>query len=277
MVVCGPGSAGPDSHGMDVITMNGSVTGRPPGGRGAWGPVRGADGCGGGGGASRSGGASSGAVSDGTPAGAQAVPDGGSVAAGVVWGVLTAAEEPLSIAALALSASVPRSAVAQALERFEEAALVLRVPRGRCASDLWMLAGGVREGIGIAAQGSSHGEPGHGPEPLCAVGGEAPVAHASEADLPSTDGMRMAAVVKPPRLAKGELEARVLAKLRELYPQDLGPLAMSREVGGYSSGAVSNCLERLSSSGRAVLTCQAPKRYAALPPQAEHGETGHAA
>ena len=249
----------------------GGSTGSGPGGRGA---VRAGGGHGGDGTASGPGGAGSG----GDAAGVAAVPDGGSVAAGLVWGVLTAAEEPLSVAALVSSASVPTSAVARALERFEAASLVLRVPRGRSASDLWVLAGGVREGIGVAAQGSSSsGGYGHGPVLLRAVGGEAVVAPVAEADLPLTQGLQAGPVAKPPRLAKGALEAKVLAKLRELYPQELGPLAVSRAVGGYSSGAVSNCLERLCVSGRAVLTCQAPKRYAALPPHAEHGETGRAA
>jgi hypothetical protein len=86
-------------------------------------------------------------------------------------------------------------------------------------------------------------------------------------------------VVEPPRLTKGELEARVLSTLRTLYPQELGPLGgLSREIGGYSSGAVSNALVRLHAKGRILQTCPAPKRYTALPPEArEEGALHHAA
>ena len=257
--------------------MDGSLAPRPAGGRGTARPGRGADGRGGGGGAPGSGGAGSG-----DDAAGAAVPDGGSVAAGLVWGVLTAAEEPLSVGALASAASVPESAVAQALERFEAAALVLRVPRGRSASDLWVLAGGVREGIGITARASAGGGYGHGPALLRGADGAAgcDVVAVSEADLPVTDGLRLGGaepLVKLPRLAKGELEAKVLALLRARYPQEFGPLGLARELGGYSSGAVSNALERLAGKSLVLLTGEAPKRYAALPPEAASGEEGRAA
>lgn len=257
--------------------MDGSLSPRPPGVRGVARPVRGADGRVGGGAVSGPGGAGSGADAAGS-----AVPDGGSVAAGLVWGVLTAAADPLSVAALASAASVPKGAVVQALERFEAAALVLRVPRGRNASDLWVLAGGVREGIGITAHGSARGGYGHGPALLRAaqnVPGSGAAA-VSEADLPVTGGGGPGGpgpLVKLPRLAKGELEAKVLAMLRARYPQEFGPLGLARELGGYSSGAVSNALERLAGKGLVLLTGEAPKRYAALPPEAAAGEEGHAA
>ncbi len=255
--------------------MDGSLVPRPPGGRGVARPVRAADGRGGGGGAPGPGGAGSGDDA----AGAAAVPDGGSVAAGLVWGVLTAAVDPLSVGALASAASVPKSAVLRALERFEAAALVLRVPRGRNASDLWVLAGGVREGIGITTHASSPGGYGHGPALLAATQNSGVARTVPEADLPVTDGLRpdgAGPLVKLPRLAKGELEAKVLAMLRERYPQEFGPLGLSRELGGYSSGAVSNSLERLAGKGLVLLTGQAPKRYAALPPEATSGQDGRA-
>jgi DNA-binding MarR family transcriptional regulator len=207
------------------------------------------------------------------------VPDGGSVAAGAVWGALVAAhdDEALSAAMLARRARVTAAEVARALERFEAAELVLRIPRGRRVGVGWMLAGGVREGLGITQAAPAPGGYGHGPALLDAIGRSAdagPVAPVAEADLPLPQ--RSAALPKPPRLAKGELEARTLATLHTRYPQEFGPLGLSRELGGYSSGAVSNALERLHTKGLIVQTSQAPKRYAALPPEAASDEDGRA-
>ena len=285
MSVGGPGSAGPEQHGTDVITMDGSVTARPPGGRGAKRPVRAAVGRGGGGAAPGPGGA--GAGGDGAnvapvPGGGAAVSDGGSVAAGAVWGALVAAhdDEALSVMALMRRAGASRAEVERALERFEAAALVLCVPGGRRAGLGWMLAGGVREGLGIAQDTPTSGGYGHagalavtGP----AASGAEPGAAVAEVDLSVSRGRVVDRMVKPPRLAKGELEARVLATLRKCYPEEFGPLGLSREIGGYSSGAVSNALVRLHAKGRILQTCLAPKRYAALPPQAQDDSEQHRA
>lgn len=261
--------------------MDGSVTARPPGGRGAVRAVRAADGRGGGGAAPGRGGA--GAGGDGAdvtpvPGAGSAVPDGGSVAAGAVWGALVAArdDEALSVSALVRRASATRAEVERALERFEAAALVLRVSRGHRAGAGWMLAGGVRQGLGIAQDTPTSGGYGHAGALLAAspaANGTAPGAALAEADLPVSQGPVVGRVVKPPRLAKGELEAKVLSTLRTLYPQEFGPLGLSREIGGYSSGAVSNALVRLHAKGRILQTCLAPKRYAALPPEA-HDDSG---
>jgi DNA-binding MarR family transcriptional regulator len=262
--------------------MGGFITPRPPGGRGVARPVRAADGHGAGDGTPGPHGAGAGGDgADGAaaPNAGSMVPDGGSVAAGAVWGALIAArdDEALSAATLARRARVTAAEVARALERFEAAELVLRVPRGRRAGVGWMLAGGVREGLGIARSAPAPGY-GHGPALLGAIGRSAdagPVAPVAEADLPLAQ--RPAALPKPPRLAKGELEARTLATLRTRYPQEFGPLGLSRELGGYSSGAVSNALERLHAKGLIVQTSQAPKRYAALPPEAQPADAAEPA
>lgn len=285
MSVAGPGSAGPGRHGTDVITMNGSETARPPGGRGAARPVRAADGSGGDGGAPEPGGAGAGGdgpdVAPVADAGAT-VPDGGSVAAGAVWGALVAArdDEALSVTTLMRRASANRAEVERALERFEAAELVLRIPRGRRAAVGWMLAGGVRQGLGLAQARSA--ADGYGPALLTAASPAGPAAQGAgqpvaEADLPVSQIPAVGAVRKPPRLAKGELEAKVLTTLRTQYPQEFGPLGLSREIGGYSSGAVSNALERLHTRGLIMQTCLAPKRYAALPPEAADSEQPNAA
>ena len=257
--------------------MDGSVAARPPGGRGDVRPVRAADGRGGGGAVPGPGGA--GAGGDGADVAAASgvgsvVPDGGSVAAGAVWGALVVArdDEALSVSALVRRAGVSAAEVERALERFEAAALVLRVPRGRRAGVGWMLAGGVRQGLGIAQDAPALGGYGRAealPTTSRAASGATSRPGVAEADLPVSQGAVVGPVLKPPRLAKGELEAKVLATLRRLYPQEFGPLGLSREIGGYSSGAVSNSLVRLHAKGRIVQTCLAPKRYAALPPEAE--------
>lgn len=262
--------------------MGGSMSLRPPGGGGVARPERGADGRGGGGGVAGPDGAGAGGdgadVAAVVPGGGSVVPDGGSVAAGAVWGALVAArdDEALSVSALARRAGASVAEAARALERFEAAELVLRVPRGRRAGVGWMVAGGVRQGLGITQTAAAPGGYGHGPALLdalnSATGAPAPVA---EADLPLLP--RPGALLKPPRLAKGELEARVLATLRERHPEEFGPLGLSRQIGGYSSGAVANALERLCKRGQVLLTCQAPKRYAALPPEAADGGQEHAA
>lgn len=268
--------------------MDGSMDPRPPGGRGATRPVRAADGRRGANGAL--GPRAAGTGGDGADVApmadsGSAVPDGGSVAAGAVWGALMAArdDEAPSVAALAQRAGASRVEVERALERFEAAALVLRVPRGQRAGAGWMLAGGVRDGLGVTQVPSTVNGDGQGPALLATVtpvagvvpdGAGQPV---TQAEPPVSLAPSVRPVLKPPRLAKGELEAKVLAALRAHHPQEFGPLSLSREIGGYSSGAVSNALERLHAKGRILRTCEAPKRYASLPPEAADGEVGQAA
>jgi hypothetical protein len=343
-------------------------------------------------------------------------PDGpGAHAARLVWGVLTAAVDPLSATAIGLSATVAPQLARQALEFFEQAGLVLRIPgeptdRGK-AQQLWVLAGGAAEGLGVAAdaerqQRAASGGYGHGPAVLAAAhtGGTAehdpasgtaagsdgvdeakealdveevlpfpaqlsgarpghrrvwrvlveaetvlrtvevaeaagisrsatasalaalarvravrrlreggsdhwvlppaslaardkalgvarpaapppaakspapgsvPVANPSPAPVPAPGGPfaavpgREAAAVGVisglRRLRKGELEAMVLEELRRRYPEELGPTGLSHLLGGYSSGAITNCLVRLVVKAQVECTCEAPKRYRAVP------------
>ena len=348
-------------------------------------------------------------------------PDGpGAHAARLVWGVLTAAVDPLSASAIGLSATVAPQLVRAALEFFEQAGLVLRIPgepdrRGK-AQQLWVLAGGVREGLGVAADaerqrhtasgGYAHGpallagaqasgtpravdcdpapgavrrgadadtaqeavdleavlpfpkelsgaRPGHrrvwrvlieaekvlrtvevaeaagisrsatasalaalarvravrrlreegsdhwvlppaslaardkalgvtrsaAPPPAAKnpASGSVPVANPASAPapvpapggpFPAVSGRAAAAVGVVSglrRLRKGELEAMVLTELRGRYPEELGPTGLSHLLGGYSSGAITNCLVRLVVKAQVECTCEAPKRYRAVP------------
>jgi hypothetical protein len=68
------------------------------------------------------------------------------------------------------------------------------------------------------------------------------------------------------RLAKGELRDMVLTALQHHYPAEFGPTGLAKLLGGYSNGAITNALAKLAAQHLIVLTCQAPKRYAALPP-----------
>lgn len=65
------------------------------------------------------------------------------------------------------------------------------------------------------------------------------------------------------RLRKGDLRDQVEAFLRSAGEgHDFTPAAIGRELGGRSSGAVGNALSRLSEAGVAILTTEAPVRYA---------------
>jgi DNA-binding MarR family transcriptional regulator len=63
------------------------------------------------------------------------------------------------------------------------------------------------------------------------------------------------------KLGKGVLGALVLAHLAGHPEEDHGPVGLAKALGGRSSGAVGNALQRLCDSGDAVLTSDAPRRY----------------
>jgi DNA-binding MarR family transcriptional regulator len=64
------------------------------------------------------------------------------------------------------------------------------------------------------------------------------------------------------RLGRGELAAQVLAYLRK-HPGEHSPTAIAKALGGRSSGAVGNALDRLNETGDAVQTQPTPRRYTA--------------
>ena len=170
-------------------------------------------------------------VAPGASGGAPGAPDGDAI--GRVWAVLMAASDAVSAREVALSAALPYTGAVAALLCFEQAALALRIAGhgGRDSHpDLWVLAGGVREGAAVAE----------------------------------------AVVVGPqtgiPVLAKGELQDRVLELLIEYYPDELGPQRMAQLLGGRSHGAVRNAADALCKRGLAVCTDYAVRRYAALSP-----------
>jgi hypothetical protein len=65
------------------------------------------------------------------------------------------------------------------------------------------------------------------------------------------------------KLGKGELERLVEAFIRDLGPgHELTPVTVGRELGGRSSGACGNAMDKLTGRGVLVLTSEAPRKYA---------------
>jgi hypothetical protein len=71
-----------------------------------------------------------------------------------------------------------------------------------------------------------------------------------------------------PRLASGALRGMVEDCLRDHPGEQFGPTAIAKELGGKSSGAVSNALDKLVEDGVAVKTNDKPRRFALAPAEA---------
>jgi predicted ArsR family transcriptional regulator len=65
------------------------------------------------------------------------------------------------------------------------------------------------------------------------------------------------------RLGRGELTGQVLDYL-QTHPGEHSPASVAAQLGGRSTGAVSNALDRLVERKQATLTQQRPRRYAAI-------------
>ncbi|GAA4466611.1 MarR family transcriptional regulator [Phytohabitans houttuyneae] len=64
------------------------------------------------------------------------------------------------------------------------------------------------------------------------------------------------------KLAKGELERLVEAFIRDIGPgHELTPVTVGRELGGRSSGACGNAMDKLTGRGVLVLTSEAPRKF----------------
>jgi hypothetical protein len=70
------------------------------------------------------------------------------------------------------------------------------------------------------------------------------------------------------RLASGALRGMVEDHLREHPSEEFGPTAIANALGGKSSGAVSNALDKLVADGVAVKTKDKPKRFMLNPAEA---------
>lgn len=102
-------------------------------------------------------------------------------------------------------------------------------------------------------------------EPVAAADSE-PAADSVEADGDQTTvGGAGTTGVKAARLAPGALSGMVEDFLREHPGQEFGPVEIAKALGGKSSGAVSNALDKLVVNGTAVKTSDRPKRFALAP------------
>ena len=84
-------------------------------------------------------------------------------------------------------------------------------------------------------------------------------------DQPTPQGGAEAVSEKAPRLQSGALRGMVEDFLREHPDEAFGPVAIAKALGGKSSGAVSNALDKLVDSGTAVRTGDKPRRFALAP------------
>jgi hypothetical protein len=97
-----------------------------------------------------------------------------------------------------------------------------------------------------------------------------PAAEASES--PAADGVTTDAHTaaeggegKSARLVPGALRGMVEDYLRDHPEGEFGPAAIARALGGKSSGAVSNALDKLTAEGTVVKTRDKPRRFALAP------------
>ncbi|HTJ71613.1 MAG TPA: hypothetical protein VL551_29000 [Actinospica sp.] len=148
---------------------------------------------------------------------------------------------------------------------------------------VWDGNGGGGAVSGGAGPGGGDGAPGgHGAGGGSARAATGPTwAFTARAAEPGPGGAgAVGPVTGNPRLPKGGLQALVLDLLAEYYPDELGPVGMSKLLGGRSIGAITNAAERLCREHRLVCTRLAPKRYAALHSGVQAAEaatgTGHA-
>ena len=93
---------------------------------------------------------------------------------------------------------------------------------------------------------------------------------ATDLDQP-TEGGADATSEKKARLAPGGLRGMVEDYLRDHPGEQFGPTAIANALGGKSSGAVSNALDKLVEGGVAAKTQDKPRRFALAPSEQEAG------
>ena len=146
---------------------------------------------------------------------------------------------------LSAAVGVGRSSVAKALVELENAGIAVRAAGGRDGGrrlpDLW--------------------SPVRVDSPLTDSAPNAePVEHGDPTDAPKRVADNKAPSDRE-RLGKGALGSLVLAHLAASPEEEHGAVAVAKALGGRSSGAVGNALQRLCDSGHAVLTSASPRRY----------------
>jgi hypothetical protein len=155
------------------------------------------------------------------------------------------------------------------LAAMEVAGAARRLPVGENGVELWV------RGDGDLATVDPANAPTHTTCPTCG--------HTRRIRRPSATGRRSGGTGRVTgeinsdgsvKLAKGELERLVEAFIRDVGPgHELTPVTVGRELGGRSSGACGNAMDKLTARGVLVLTSEAPRKFAladdAPPPSAE--------
>ena len=165
-----------------------------------------------------------------------------------------AAHPGATAAELADAAGIGRSTAAKRLATMEQHGTAGRSPGGRDGGrrlpDRWHPAGDTTADLHPAAVEDSEetatAEPGDTPAPTRRgdQGGTGPAEAGAD------------------RLGKGALRSLVLDYLADhANPEGLSPTAVAKGLGGRSSGAVGNALQRLEADGSVRLVNQAPRRY----------------
>ncbi len=159
-----------------------------------------------------------------------------------VMGEALGARREVSVAELAEATGLGQSTVAKTLATFEANGTATRTPGGRDGGrrlpDRWSPITTANNATEVAKRAAD--------APIAAEHG---------------NGGPKATSATRERLGKGGLGDLVLAHLAASPDEDHGPVAIAKALGGRSSGAVGNALQRLSDSGRAVLTSASPRRY----------------
>jgi DNA-binding transcriptional ArsR family regulator len=160
--------------------------------------------------------------------------------AGTIVAEVLATKPGATVAELAEAAGLGQSSVGKALAALEAEGAAIRAPGGREGgrrlADRWTLV--------TAADAPP------APAEDSATAGSASDA-TTDAALPTKRG----------RLGKGALGSLVLAHLSAHPDEDYGPVAVAKALGGKSSGAEGNALQRLCDAGDAVLVSESPRRY----------------
>jgi hypothetical protein len=183
-----------------------------------------------------------------------------------VLGALWATAGPVTVRDVAERAGVRRDSAGQVLRRLEGVGWAVRV-HGEMRSgkpDLWSATADARAQWQV--DGEEAGSRGHAkmkaasssPPPRVLM----PHVALTALGVAIRDGGRGAG--EPVRLAGGELQEQVLCLLEAMAPRSVGPVELSRLLGGRSQGAVANACKRLVGSGAVACTCPAPLRYAAV-------------
>lgn len=198
---------------------------------------------------------------------------------------------------LARTAKIGQSTAGKILPKWQEEGSVTRTPGiargGRRAADLWTITDTdptdriSDDDLGGDALAVTDAETAKridtdlatagGGEPAVTGGmGERPEPLDGEATNPAVDAAADGSAVDrgdtgedkegpTARLAPGALRGMVEDYLRDHPDDEFGPTAIAHALGGKSSGAVNNALEKLVVSGTAVKTKDAPKRFALAP------------